>query len=135
MKVRIWKPSTNSYVFEKQCCSAVKFFLAYSMAGSYKLLVFIVVISKCIAEEEPRCSKYHFEEKVLEKMVRMEHSNGIMMDDFKELATRVKESLETMKREFEEMKRQAEEKIEQCGHLIEGSYLAASHPVKEIKYL
>ena len=65
----------------------------------------------------------------------MEHSNGIMMDDFKQLATQVKESLETMKREFEEIKRQAETKIEQCGLLIKGSYLAASHPVKEIKHL
>ena len=104
------------------------------MAGSYKLLVFILIISKCIAEEEPRCSKYHFEEKVLEKLVRMEHSNGIMMDDFKQLATEVKDSMETMKREFEEMKRQAEEKIEQCGHLIEGSYLPANYFVKEIKH-
>ena len=81
------------------------------MAGSYKLLlVFVLVTSKCIAEEEPRCSKYHFEEKVLEKLVRMEHSNGIMMDDFKQVATQVKESMDTMKREFEEIKRQAEKK-------------------------
>ena len=33
--------------------------------------------------KEPRCSPYDFEEKLLEKTVRLEHSAGLMMDEIK----------------------------------------------------
>ena len=34
-------------------------------------------------EKEPSCSPFHFEEKLLEKTVRLEHSVGLMMDEIK----------------------------------------------------
>ena len=38
---------------------------------------------------EPKCSKFDFEEKLLEKMVRLEHSTNSMMEEFKELSLQV----------------------------------------------
>ena len=39
---------------------------------------------------EPKCSKFDYEEKLLEKMVRLEHSTNMMMEEFKELSLQVK---------------------------------------------
>ena len=57
-----------------------------------------------MAGNEPKCSKFDFEEKVLEKMVRMEHSSEIMMERFNDLFERVENSLKTMRDEFDSMK-------------------------------
>ena len=53
---------------------------------------------------EPKCSKFDFEEKVLEKMVRLEHSTEIMMKRSHKLHEKVENSLKTMKDEFDAMK-------------------------------
>ena len=42
-------------------------------------------------------------------MVRMEHSSGLMMDEFRGLAKRVNDNLEAMKSEFNEIKQKADE--------------------------
>ena len=78
------------------------------MAFNFRLSILLLCIhySVCFTREEPRCFKFDFEEKVLEKMVRMEHSSGIMMDDFKELKAQVNNNLLDMKREFADIKRQ-----------------------------
>lgn len=93
------------------------------MAFKYKLLFFLLGIyisySKCIATEEPKCSKFDFEEKVLEKMVRVEHASGLMMEEFKKLTTEVKENLDIMKREFSELKHQTQQDLGQYQRLIE----------------
>ena len=71
----------------------------------------LLVCSECLPIEEPKYSKFDFEEKLLEKMVRMEHTGGvIMMKEFQEIATNVKVSLETMRREFDDIKREVQER-------------------------
>ena len=55
-------------------------------------------------DREPVCSKYHFEEKVLEKLVRMEHSNAIMMEEFNGIKDKLSADLASMKKETEDMK-------------------------------
>ena len=64
----------------------------------------------CMADIEPKCSKFDFEEKLLEKMVRMEHQNKVMMEDFMKISQQVKEDqrqfnkqLVTMKTEFDKV--------------------------------
>ena len=57
-------------------------------------------------EVEPKCSKYDFEEKLLEKMIRLEHSTGIMMERFNDLSEKVENDLSTMKQEFNGIKLQ-----------------------------
>ena len=60
-------------------------------------------------DTEPRCSKYDFEEKVLEKMVRVEHSTNLIMDEFRAIKTQVASTLDTMRKEADEMKTVLEE--------------------------
>ena len=38
---------------------------------------------------EPKCSKFDYEEKLLEKMVRLEHSTNNMMEEFKDISLQV----------------------------------------------
>ena len=76
--------------------------------------------SESLPVEEPRCSKFDFEEKLLEKMVRMEHSGGVMMEEFRELTADVKDGLGAMKREFDEIKRQAQEERDRNTQMLRG---------------
>ena len=63
-------------------------------------------------DNEPVCSKYHFEEKVLEKLVRMEHSNAIMMEEFISIKEKVSEDLAGIKTETEYIKETLKEEKE-----------------------
>ena len=62
-----------------------------------------------VGDDEPKCSKFDFEEKVLEKMVRLEHSTEIMMKGFNNLHGKVETSLKTMVDEFDAMKLRVKE--------------------------
>lgn len=114
---------------------------------SLYLLVLMTMIVSCMADMEPKCSKFDFEEKLLEKMVRMEHQNKLMMEDFMKISQQVKEDqrhvneqlvtiktefdkvteaeqhvkeeLIALKTEFDEIQRQANEDSKT---LIEGTY-------------
>ncbi|XP_060554032.1 heavy metal-binding protein HIP-like isoform X1 [Ruditapes philippinarum] len=46
--------------------------LDIKMRISFCKIIFLSYLLSCVMSEEPHCSKYDFEEKVLEKMVRME---------------------------------------------------------------
>ena len=54
-----------------------------------------------VVDVEPKCSKFDFEEKVLENMLRLEHSTEIMMKRFRNLREKVENSLKTMIDEFD----------------------------------
>ena len=84
--------------------------------------VFILALSIKVArcDAEPRCSKFDFEEKLLEKVVRMEHATGVMMDQFKDLSMVVKDSLHNIKVKNEEIKVEAKEEMERIKQLSEG---------------
>ena len=82
------------------------------------ILTLQLKVGRC--DTEPRCSKFDFEEKLLEKMVRMEHATGVMMDQFKELSMEVKDSLHKIKENFAEIKLEAKEELERVKQLSEG---------------
>ena len=90
----------------------------------YVLIGFLYIIVGCNSaysiEVEPKCSKYDFEEKLLEKMIRLEHSTGIMMERFNDLSVKVENDLSTMKQEFNEIKLQVKEDQEHYKKIAEG---------------
>lgn len=49
-------------------------------------------------------NKFDFEEKVLEKMVKIDHKTGLMTDSFHEHSTQVKRELATMKADIEKQR-------------------------------
>ena len=69
--------------------------------GFVVLLLFIAYCRSCSCIEEPRCSKYEFEEKVLEKVLRFEHKMEIMANTLNEISTKVKDDIHNMKTELE----------------------------------
>ena len=93
---------------------------AFSVLASFVAAFMLLVCSECLQVEEPKCSKFDFEEKLLEKMVRMEHSGGVMMKEFQEIAANVKVSLETMRREFDEIKREIQEERNNNARMLRG---------------
>ena len=98
-------------------------------------LLVLFIIAGCtrvychdMAGNEPKCSKFDFEEKVLEKMVRMEHSTEIMMERFNDLFEKVDNNLKTMRDEFEDMNLRIKEdqdyyKQELDGKIMQNYYL------------
>ena len=49
--------------------------------------------------KEATCSKYHFEEKVLEKVVRFEHNMDIITETVNHISGKVKDDIQTMQTE------------------------------------
>ena len=90
----------------------------------YFLIGFLYIIVGCSSaysiDVEPKCSKYDFEEKLLEKMIRMEHSTGIMMERFNDLSEKVKNDLSRMKQEFNDIKLQVKGDQEHYRKIAEG---------------
>lgn len=70
------------------------------------LLVFIVFsLGKtivCRPSLEPKCSRFDYEEKMLEKMVRMEHANEQLFDNVKEFTDQTKNRLESVEKGLED---------------------------------
>ena len=92
--------------------------------------VFVLALSLNVArcDAEPRCSKFDFEEKLLEKVVRMEHATNVMMEQFKELSMEVKDSLHKIKENFEEIKVEAKEELKRVKRISEGKYRQFYYP-------
>ena len=98
------------------------------------LLRALLVIAGCtrvhcnVVDYEPKCSKFDFEEKLLEKMVRLEHSTEIMMKRFHNLHEMVENSLKRMKDEFDAMKLRVKEDQDYFKQKLDGkimlSYIA-----------
>ena len=55
-------------------------------------------------DTEPRCSKFHYDEQLLEKMIRMEHSSNLMMEEFRALKAQASSDLDSVKVEKENIK-------------------------------
>lgn len=68
---------------------------------------------------EPRCSKFDYEERLLEKMVRLEHSTNNMMVEFKEISLQVKDGLTSTKTELTETRQQLEKDQDNSSRAIE----------------
>ena len=72
------------------------------MGKGFVVLIFSIAIYRsCSCLEEPRCSKYDFEEKVLEKVLRFEHKMEIMANTLNEISTKVKDDIHNMQTEQE----------------------------------
>ena len=93
------------------------------------LLRALLVIVGCtsvhcyVGDVEPRCSKFDFEEKVLEKMVRLEHSTEIMIKRFRNLHEKVEHSLKTMKDEFDAIKLRVKEDQDYFKQKLDGKIM------------
>ena len=105
------------------------------------LIGFLYIVVGCSSaysiDVEPKCSKYDFEEKLLEKMIRLEHSTGIMMERFNDLSEKVENDLSTMKQEFNGIKLQVKEDQEHFRKIAEGKnelgsivYLCIKEPLR-----
>ena len=96
------------------------------MVSELSLVRVIFFIAVCtgvycyVVDDEPKCSKFDFEEKVLEKMVRLEHSTEIMMKRFHNMHEKVENSLKTMKDEFDVMKLRIKEDQDYFKQKLEG---------------
>lgn len=55
-------------------------------------------------------------------MIRMEHSNSMMMEEFRKLAVEVKDNMGVMQSEFDKIQREAHEERERNKQIIEGKY-------------
>lgn len=66
---------------------------------SVTLFIYLVSFKSYSCREEQRCSKYDFEEKVLEKVVRFEHKMEIMTESVNEISTKVNDDIHKMKTE------------------------------------
>ena len=64
-------------------------------------LIGLLSFQGCIGREEPRCSKYDFEEKVLEKVIRFEHKMEIMTSSINEISRKANEDIRDIKTELE----------------------------------
>ena len=60
-------------------------------------------------DTEPKCSKFDFEEKVLEKMVRMEHSTELMRDQL----AQAKNEIEIIKGDLAKSKQETKESLKE----------------------
>ena len=54
-----------------------------------------------IGDMEPKCSKFDFEEKLLEKMIKLDHKTGLMMESLEDRHAKLQEELTMVKRELE----------------------------------
>ena len=86
----------------------------------YSLYIWAVFATLCTLhtlifghDTEPMCSKFHYDEQLLEKMIRMEHSANLMMEEFRALRAQVSSDLEGVKKEMENMKTISQEEQEQ----------------------
>ena len=92
-------------------------------------LFVLFVIASChnihcyVVDVEPKCSKFDFEEKVLEKMVRLEHSTEMIMKRFHNLHEKVENSLKTMKDEFDAMKLRVKEDQDYFKQKLDGKIM------------
>ena len=99
------------------------------MVSELSLVRVIFLIACCnrvycyVGDAEPKCSKFDFEEKVLEKMVRLEHSTEIMMKRFHNLHEKVENSLKTMTEEFDVMKLRIKEDQDYFKQKLDGKII------------
>ena len=81
----------------------------------YFLMLFSLSITNCVfgqEKREPICSRFHYEEMLLEKMIRLEHSTNLMMEEFRSIQTKVDNNLAAVSQATENMKSSVEHALE-----------------------
>ena len=66
------------------------------------LFIYFLVFKSCSCGLEKKCSKLDFQEKVLEKLIRIEHKME-MTETVNELSTQVKDDIQKMKADLADM--------------------------------
>ena len=94
--------------------------MIYQIFFSLWFLQLSTVFSFGSLNVEPKCSRFDFEEKLLEKVVKMEHTSGLMSETFKSFSTEMKTDLQRMKDDFEEIKAETKKELARLEKLIEG---------------
>ena len=84
------------------------------MGINVQVAVFLLLCSICHVkphntDRSDACPKFDLDEQLLARLVRLEHTSGVMIESFKEISTQVKTELEPIKMEFEEMRRRSSE--------------------------
>ena len=69
------------------------------------LLVTLDTIQSKSIHTEPMCTRFSYDELLLEKMIKIEHKTGVMIDNFSEISKQVKTDLERVKGEFDKIQR------------------------------
>lgn len=62
-------------------------------------ILFVILNIVCRVKCEPRCSKFDFEENLLEKMIRLEFNVGQMLKETQQLSESVKKELSEFRKE------------------------------------
>ena len=68
------------------------------------LFIYVLVFQSCSCGLEKKCSKLDFQEKVLEKLIRIEHKME-MTESVNELSTQVKDDIQKLKADQETLRR------------------------------
>ena len=68
----------------------------------YVIITFCTGAVLCRRNEEPKCSAFDYEEQILKKVIRMEHTNELKFDEITSLTTQLKEDVVTLKTKIEE---------------------------------
>ena len=86
-------------------------------------LVFVGASGSNGYNTEPKCSQFDFQEKLLEKVVKLDHSSGLMSDQFKEFSQQITGELQMLKTEFREYKTTMKTELTKLEQSIEGRCL------------
>ena len=84
-------------------------------------------------KQEPVCSRFHYEEMLLEKMIRLEHSTNLMMGEFREIKTQVDNNLAVVNQTTEDMKLSLEEGLQKLRKTSEEVQNEAKGMIEQIK--
>ena len=78
-------------------------------------IVFSVTSTFCVfgqERQEPVCSRFHYDEMLLEKMIRLEHSTNLMMEEFRSIQVKVDNDLATVRKATEDMKSSFQQELD-----------------------
>ena len=103
------------------------------LSVKYYILLSISFVFTNGEKQEPVCSKFHYEEMLLEKMIRLEHSTNLMMEEFREIRAKVDNNLAAVKKATENMKTVLDLELETQRNASKEIKQKTEHAVEEMK--
>ena len=73
------------------------------------LLFYLYIVQARAGHVEPRCSKYEFEEKVLEKVIRFEQKIELFTESMEKISAKVEEKTNSFSQQIENMRSELKE--------------------------
>ena len=99
-------------------------------------MLFYLVLSNYVfgqEKREPICSRFHYEEMLLEKMIRLEHSTNLIMEEFRTIKTEVDTNLAAVKQATEDLKSSVGHELEMLRNASETIKHTAQQAVEQMK--